>query len=620
MKWSIGRKIFTGYLIAIALIAGIGLASLISALNLLKNVDLRQQASSHNKILDEVDAQVLNAEADANRYLLTGTNDFREDFNTDLSDLQSDLEELKKLEKAYEGDADMLNKLRDTEVLIAKKKDAMQALVDLRASAGAEAAFQAAERDDTVGTGQQIHKNFSDLIKVVHLAIEDANNEVRKDSHSLIWMIWLSVGASILLLLVIGSLLARNISIPLRKLTNSAVQISKGDLSTTVETPNRSDEIGTLSHSFASMVDYLREMSAASNRIASGDLSVKLTHRSEADEFGKSFSGMLTYLREMSHAGAKMSAGDLTVKLQPRSEMDEFGRSQADMISNLSDLIRQVQRSGLQVNSSAVEIAATTKQQQTTASEVASTTTEISATAREISASSMELLKVTDEVAKVSEDTSALATQGKTGLARMEATMRQIMEASASVTAKLGVMNDKAGNINAVITTITKVADQTNLLSLNAAIEAEKAGEYGRGFAVVAAEIRRLADQTASSTLDIERIVKDMVAAVSAGVMGMDKFSEQVRRGGEDVTEISSQLDQVILQVQSLTPSMDAVTSGMRSQNQGSQQISDALVQLGEAARQTADSIRDSSRAIEQLNNATSGLQTSIARFKLPEA
>jgi hypothetical protein len=95
------------------------------------------------------------------------------------------------------------------------------------------------------------------------------------------------------------------------------------------------------------------------------------------------------------------------------------------------------------------------------------------------------------------------------------------------VNAKLAILNEKAGNINQVVVTIVKVADQTNLLSLNAAIEAEKAGEYGRGFAVVATEVRRLADQTAVATYDIEQMVREIQSAVSAGVMGMDKFSEE---------------------------------------------------------------------------------------------
>ena len=102
--------------------------------------------------------------------------------------------------------------------------------------------------------------------------------------------------------------------------------------------------------------------------------------------------------------------------------------------------------------------------------------------------------------------------------------------------------------------TITKVADQTSLLSLNAAIEAEKAGEYGAGFAVVAREIRRLANQTAVATLEIEQIVKDMQSAVSIGVMEMDKFNKSVGDSADRVSKIGDQVAKVIQQVQSLPP------------------------------------------------------------------
>jgi methyl-accepting chemotaxis protein WspA len=198
--------------------------------------------------------------------------------------------------------------------------------------------------------------------------------------------------------------------------------------------------------------------------------------------------------------------------------------------------------------------------------------------------------------------------------------MRQIMEAAGSITSKLAVLSEKTTNINSVVTTITKVADQTNLLSLNAAIEAEKAGEYGLGFAVVAMEIRRLADQTAVATYDIEKMVKEMQSAVAAGVMGMDKFSEEVRRGVEEVRQVSSHLAQIIHQVQTLTPRFQAVHEGMHAQATGAQHISDTLVQLSEAAQQTAESLRQSNLAIEQLNGAARGLQTSVARFKLTES
>jgi methyl-accepting chemotaxis protein WspA len=285
------------------------------------------------------------------------------------------------------------------------------------------------------------------------------------------------------------------------------------------------------------------------------------------------------------------------------------------MANSLSSLIRRVQKSGLQVNTSATEIAATAQQQLSTASEVAATTSEIGATSRQISATSKDLVETIKDIAEVAEKSAVLAGSGQSGLARMKMTMHQVTEASASISARLGTLSEKAGNIGTVVTTITKVADQTNLLSLNAAIEAEKAGDYGRGFAVVATEIRRLADQTATATGDIEQMVKEMQSAVAAGVMGMDKFSEEVRRGVEVVQQVSEELSQIIVHVQTLTPNFEAVSEGMQSQSLAAQQISESLAQLSEASQQTVASLRQSNSAIEQLNEASRALQDGVASF-----
>jgi len=314
-----------------------------------------------------------------------------------------------------------------------------------------------------------------------------------------------------------------------------------------------------------------------------------------------------------------MRRGDFTERLA-LDRKDEFGILSDGLnrvADDLSDLVGQVQRSGIQANTAATEIAATAREQQSTANEIAATTAQIGATSKEISATSKELVKTMNEVSQVSERTADVAGSGQAAIARMEATMRQIMDAAGSITAKLAVLSEKTTNINSVVTTITKVADQTNLLSLNAAIEAEKAGEYGLGFAVVAMEIRRLADQTAVATYDIEKMVKEMQSAVSAGVMGMDKFSEEARRGVEEIRQVSTQLAQIIHQVQTLTPRFLTVNEGMHAQATGAQQISETLTQLSEAANQTAESLRQSNIAIEHLNGAAKGLQTSVAKFKL---
>ena len=314
-----------------------------------------------------------------------------------------------------------------------------------------------------------------------------------------------------------------------------------------------------------------------------------------------------------------MRTGDLSTRLA-LDRNDEFGSVQTgfnDMVAELAALVSQAQRSSIQVTTSVTEIAATSKQQQATATETAATTTEIGATSREIAATSRDLVRTMTEVTSAADQASVLAGSGQQGLARMEETMHSVMGAADLVNSKLAILNEKAGNINQVVVTIVKVADQTNLLSLNAAIEAEKAGEYGRGFAVVATEVRRLADQTAVATYDIEQMVREIQSAVSAGVMGMDKFSEEVRRGMFEVTQVGEQLSQIIHQVQALAPRVLMVNEGMQAQATGAEQINQALVQLGDASSQTVESLRQASFAIDELSQVAIGLRGGVSRFKV---
>jgi methyl-accepting chemotaxis protein WspA len=327
-------------------------------------------------------------------------------------------------------------------------------------------------------------------------------------------------------------------------------------------------------------------------------------------------------LGTLTHVVEVMRKGDFTQRalVHRRDELGALAEGFNRMTEELTTLVGHVQKSGLQVTTSVTEIAATAREQQATATEIAATTTEIGATSKEISATSKELVKTMSAVSEVAEQSAALAGAGQTGLTQMEQTIRHVMDAAGSVTAKLATLNERAADISQVVTTITKVADQTNLLSLNAAIEAEKAGEYGRGFAVVATEVRRLADQTAAATYDIDQMVKGIQSAVSAGVMSMDKFSEEVRRGLQAVQDVGNQLTQVIQQVQALAPRFEAVSEGMQAQAAGAEQITEALTQLSDAARQTVESLHQSNLAINELNDVASGLRTGVSKFSLQQA
>ncbi len=314
-----------------------------------------------------------------------------------------------------------------------------------------------------------------------------------------------------------------------------------------------------------------------------------------------------------------ISNGDLTAEIQ-KDHDDEVGNlvsKLSDMAHNLNALIGQVQRSGIQVTSSATELSATSKQQEAVMRTQLESTNYVVKSVGEISSVSEDLVETMKKVASMSDQTADFASSGQSDLSHMEEAMHHMENASKSISGKLEAINEKAANITSVVTTITKVADQTNLLSLNAAIEAEKAGEYGRGFTVVAREIRRLADQTAVATLDIDQMVQEMQSAVSAGVMEMDAFITEVQRSAENVGKISMQLSRIIEQVKALSPSFEGVNESMQFQSQNAQQINSSMLNLSEEMQQTVDSLRESFMAIEQLNDAASGLQDEVSRFRV---
>jgi methyl-accepting chemotaxis protein WspA len=310
--------------------------------------------------------------------------------------------------------------------------------------------------------------------------------------------------------------------------------------------------------------------------------------------------------------------GDLTRRLQTGS--DEIGLIAAEvngLMEKLLGLVRRVQESGIQVTSSSTQLSASSRGLESMLNQQVASTNEVVSSAKEISATAEALVGTMSDVAGLSHEAASSAGLGQKGLMRMGETMAKMEEASTAIAQKLSTINAKVSNITSVVTTITKVADQTNLLSLNAAIEAAKAGEFGQGFAVVAREIRRLADQTAVATLDIEQTVKEMQSSVSSGVMGMEKFTQEVRSAVHEVNEISGQIARIIEQVQGLGPRFESVNEGMESQSMGARQITEAMIQLSEATRNTTESQRDAARVIEVLEQAARVLHREVSRFKV---
>ncbi len=319
-------------------------------------------------------------------------------------------------------------------------------------------------------------------------------------------------------------------------------------------------------------------------------------------------------MRDMAMADADLSA---RLDIHSRDEVGELAKWFNALLDKFSELVVQVRNSTVQLTSTATQVAATSRYQEETINSLGATTSQIAAATHEISATGAELLSTMNEVSRAAHESAATASEGSRGLSEMESTMSSLASSSEAISSKLAVINEKANNIATVVTTINKVADQTNLLSVNAAIEAEKAGEYGRGFLIVAREIRRLADQTATATLDIEQTVNQMQSAVSTGVMEMDKFSDQVRHTVQDVKEIGGKLGQIIGQVEVVTHSFESVNQGMASQAEGVQQINGAMESQSESVKKTLESLGDFTAAAESMRGAVTSLRQELGKFKL---
>jgi methyl-accepting chemotaxis protein len=483
------------------------------------------------------------------------------------------------LDRAMSFNPALKSLLEERSQAAARDIDAIQEHVVIMASTPSKTAKSAAphSKDKQIATLTGLKSERALDAALAPALTELLQQHINKARRQMLVIIgWIALSA--LAVLFIGFYIVRDITKPLRQVVGVANQIAVGNLNVEPTSSNRKDEIGVLSRAFDRMISSLR-------------LQVILVQ--------------------------DIADGDLRGSLKPQSANDDMGNALVAMLAQLSGLVSEVHKSGIQVNTSATEISATAREQYSTASEIAATTTEIGATSKQISATSKEMVRAMGDVTAAAEQSATLAGSSQISLTQMEDTMLRVMEATASINAKLAVLNEKASNITQVVITISRVADQTNLLSLNAAIEAEKAGEYGRGFSVVATEIRRLADQTAVATYDIEQTVKEIQSAVSAGVMGMDKFSEEVRRGMDEVQQVGQQLTQIIQQVQQMAPRCEAASEGMRAQATGAEQITQALSQLSEAALQTVESLRQSNQAIDGLHQSATGLREGVSRFKL---
>ena len=314
-----------------------------------------------------------------------------------------------------------------------------------------------------------------------------------------------------------------------------------------------------------------------------------------------------------------VAAGDLRedVSILSRDETAILLESLQTMTRDLRMLIGRVQNSSDALTNTSSTLQETGSNQQHVIKRLGDSTTQTVAAVEEISVTGKELTHTMVAVNEMAGKTGAMAIEGRENLSSMDATMRKLADSTESFGSRLAVINERATTINLAVTTIAKVADQTNLLSINAAIEAEKAGEYGLGFLVIAREIRRLADQTAVASLEIEQVVKEMQLSVSSGVMEMDAFTKSVETGAQEIGGVSRQLAEIITSVKGISERFEQVAEGMQAQSQGAEQIRIAMAHLAESVSESESALDSFQNATTDVQQAANDLHGEITHFKL---
>ena len=212
---------------------------------------------------------------------------------------------------------------------------------------------------------------------------------------------------------------------------------------------------------------------------------------------------------------------------------------------------------------------------------------------------------------------SKTASDGAAIVERTVAVMSQIAEKvqeSARTVESLGSRSDQIG---AIIGTIEDIADQTNLLALNAAIEAARAGEQGRGFAVVADEVRALAERTTRATKEIGEMIKAIQRETKGAVAAMEQGVQQVESGTEEAAKSGQALQDILAQVNDVAMQVNQIATAAEEQTATTNEISSNMHQITEVVQQTSQGAHESAAAAAQLNGNAEELQSLVRQFKL---
>jgi len=483
--------------------------------------------------------------------------------------------------------------------------------------------------------------------------------------------IFILIGAAMAVLLAF--FVSSKISKPIHELELIADKIALGDVELDTSTQNKifNDEIGSLKKAFNKMTENIKEISAAALKISEGNLNFNLAPKSEKDVLSNSLLRSIASIKNLvqdanelsiaavegklkqradvtKHFGdykkiiegingtldaiiapfnstiiilEKLAQGDLTARMESdcTGDYEAIKKSLNTVAESLNNAIFEVSEAVAATASAANEISSSTEEMAAGAQESSQQASEVASAVEQMTKTILETTRNTAAAAEASKNAGKVAAEGGKVVEDTINGMNQISEAvkkSGDTVLELGKSSDKIGEI---VQVIDDIADQTNLLALNAAIEAARAGEQGRGFAVVADEVRKLAERTTNATKEIATMIRQIQKDTSEAVESMQQGREEVEKGKHLAVQSGESLEEIIHSSNKVADIIAQVAAASEEQSSASEQISKNIEGISSVTNESASGIQQIAQATEDLSRLTLNLQNLISNFKIEE-